>query len=1140
MRPAPGNADPTPALRHPGRWLWLLLLVPVVFGLARLRFDAEVFDLLPSDVPAVAGLKLYQEHFSNARELVITLRAGNAEQAETAARNLAGELRNAPQLVEAVTWEPPWLEHPDQAAELIGYLCLNQPPDQFKALAQRLAPENLPSLLTATRDELATSMSPQEIGRLSYDPFGLTRLPEKTASAAPAFGQGQELFSSADGTFRVLFVQSGIELKTYRECAKWLSEVKARANSVVSKLPNAQPIKLGYTGRPAFVAEIAIGMEQDMAKSVGGTAAIIAVLFWLAHRRIKPMLWLLFLLFLILGSTLALGGLFFGTINVVSMGFAAILLGLAVDYAVVHYQEALAQPQLSIPQIRHAIAPSIFWAAVTTISAFLVLNFGGLPGLGQLGSLVGLGVGLAALIMIFEFLPPLFPNRNTTTPFSRQETVADSEPAASGLARLSGQTWIAFPLTISVFLFCAAVLSFGLPRIDPTAGPLRPRHSPAYEAVEDLQSLLKQEGGEPLWVIISGKSATQVADQLELTQAVLAQAQSNGAIRSFSLPTPLWPRPEYQKENRQTALELVSEEPFFRQAAITNGFAEPSLALTEGILNTWRAAGQSPVPFWPTNPMSRWIFEKISARTSTNLFTLGMISPRPGSSPVALTAALAPIQNALPKGAAWISGWDLLGSSIFARVKANMWKVLVPMVGLVLLSLVLAFGRAPEIILSLAVLALSTMCVLSVMRLGGWSWNLLNLMAVPLVLGTGVDYSIFMQLALRRHGGDLQAAYNSVGRALLLCGGTAIAGFGSLAWSTNAGMASLGQVCAVGIASNMLIAIFLLPAWWQRVIGTHQRTPSGPAPHARPSKPSTLYHSRIWTIGLTLAKVLPRGLAIRLGGVLAGFYWGMARQRRAVVIQNLAPGCPDQATARRTCKALFQQFARKVVDLWRYEAGLDANSLLTRATGWKYFEEAQAQGRGILLLTTHLGNWEFGGPMLTQRGVKLLVLTLAEPDRAFTQLRQASRARWQVQTLVVGEDPLAFVEVIKNLEAGATVALLMDRPPAPTAVTVELFGCPFQASISAAELARASGCALLPVYIVWEADGYSAHILPAVSYERPELRDRQARQRLTQRIIQVFEPIIRDHLDQWYHFVPVWGEPLPGQRPEQERTSNKQ
>ena len=117
------------------------------------------------------------------------------------------------------------------------------------------------------------------------------------------------------------------------------------------------------------------------------------------------------MLALILAGTLALGGLILGAINVVSMGFAAILLGLAVDYAVVHYQEALAYPHLSVPEIRRAIAPSIFWAAMTTISAFLALNFGGLPGLAQLGSLVGIGVALSALVMIMAFLPPLFPDR---------------------------------------------------------------------------------------------------------------------------------------------------------------------------------------------------------------------------------------------------------------------------------------------------------------------------------------------------------------------------------------------------------------------------------------------------------------------------------------------------------------------------------------------------------------------------------------------------------------------------------------------------------------------------------------------------------------------------------------------------------
>jgi predicted RND superfamily exporter protein len=227
--------------------------------------------------------------------------------------------------------------------------------------------------------------------------------------------------------------------------------------------------------------------------------------------------------------------------------------------------------------------------------------------------------------------------------------------------------------------------------------------------------------------------------------------------------------------------------------------------------------------FWPSNSVSEWILAKATAKTPDGKFALGVLNldtNRPSSS------ALAQLSSELSHEQVWLSGWDLLGAAIFARVKANLWKVLVPMVVLVLLSLWMAFHRFTEIVLSVGALLMSVVCLLAVMRLADWSWNLLNLMAVPLILGTGVDYSIFMQSALRRHHGDLRMAYIAVGRALLLCGGTAIAGFGSLAWSSNGGMASLGRVCAVGIAGNMLLAVFLLPAWWRRA--THQVTAPSP------------------------------------------------------------------------------------------------------------------------------------------------------------------------------------------------------------------------------------------------------------------------------------------------------------------------
>ncbi|HSU57123.1 MAG TPA: hypothetical protein VLT36_23985, partial [Candidatus Dormibacteraeota bacterium] len=199
-------------LRHPGRWIWLLLLVPAAIGLVRLRLDVEVFDLLPADLKVVQGLKLYQKHFTNARQLLLTVKASDGDQAENAARAISETLRQHSNLVASVTWEPPWLEHPEQAAELLAYLWFNQPPGVFAELTNKFTPVQLAASLNDTRVQLTTSLSPEEIARLSYDPFGLTRLPESTASAAPSFAQGQQLFKSPDGLFRLIFVQAAREL----------------------------------------------------------------------------------------------------------------------------------------------------------------------------------------------------------------------------------------------------------------------------------------------------------------------------------------------------------------------------------------------------------------------------------------------------------------------------------------------------------------------------------------------------------------------------------------------------------------------------------------------------------------------------------------------------------------------------------------------------------------------------------------------------------------------------------------------------------------------------------------------------------------------------------------------------------------
>ncbi len=1103
------------------RWWWAFLAVAICLGLWRLRFDVDVLNLLPPNEPTVQGLKLYQKHFTNARELVITLRAPDPERAEQLTSSLAARLRQQTNLVASVSWQAPWMENPAQMAELLGYFWLNQPPEQFGELTNRLAADQLKGLLTRSKEELKTSMSPMDMARRAYDPFDLLNIPALTNLSGLSMGQGQQMFGSSEGGFRVLFVQSAIDLESYRACESWLKSIRGTVASLQAGQPKEEwaDVTVHFTGRPVFVVEIASSMQRDMSGSVVGTSLIIALLFWLTHRRWLPMFWLLTLLGLILAATLALGGLVLGTISVVSMGFAAVLLGLAVDYAVIHYQEALAHPQLTVPEIRRAIAPSILWAAITTMSAFLVLNLGGLPGLAQLGTLVAIGVGLAALVMVMIYLPPLFPGRRKPRPgqapvgwlsyfIPSKQPAGELTPGAS-----AGKTKIPLLLTGLIVLAALAILSVHRPGLDKTGNALRPQRGEAEATLDEIKSELGLPP-DPLWLIVSGRQESDVYERLVYTEGLLNEAVSNRVIGGYVLPTALWPRPEFQTVNKNTAAALGRQGPMLREAAFREGFSPDALILTEGLVETWARAGASSGVFWPTNAASQWLMKRFVARTPDQFLVMGLIYPATNH---VEGSALIDLSGRLAQKQAYLSGWELLGCATLKRVQSKLWEVVAPMVFLVLASLWFAFRRPTEILLGVAVLLLSGLCLLATMSLAGWSWNLLNLMALPLMLGAGVDYSIFVQLALRRHGGDVALVRRSVGRALLLCGGTAMAGFGSLGLSSNPGMASLGRVCAVGIGANMIFSVFLLPAWWQALTGDKSR------PKTRPSCASAFYCAGLWRLGLVIVRLLPVGLTKGLGVLMVKTYIQFHPKRREIVVQNLLPVLAgDRLAAEETAGRLYRNFALKMVDLWRVESGVPVRDWLANDAELEIIRTAHQRGRGIIFVTLHLGNWEHGGLLLAQLGIPLTILSQAEPDGRLTELRIASRRRLGVETLIIGQDSFAFIEVLKKLQDGATLALALDRPMARGGSAVEFFGRPFEAPIAAADLARASGCAVIGVTIARRPAGYAVKVLPEFIYDRKALENREARVEFTQRILRAFEPAIRQDTDQWYQFVPIW------------------
>ena len=1097
---------------------WLFGLVALVIlggGLWRLRFDADVLGLLPPGLPVVQGLKLQQAHFANAHELLLTVSSPDAETSASAAQALARGLEGDPALVRRAVWQPPWQEAPASVAEFLAWIWLQQPPAETSNMVARLQPEMMAGALRDAREQLAVSISPTDIARFSYDPLGLTAIPGSGGLAD--MDQTQRLFSSADGAFRLIFVEPASKLPNYKAEIAWLASVRGRVEKIRLEKGFPAGVRLDFTGGPVFAAEAAGGMEQDMSGSAPVTLVIIASLFWLAHRRLRPLLVIVVALVASVVGTLGLGGLLFGTLNVVSLGFAAILLGLVVDYGLMTYQKYVASPGESVAHLQREIGPGIFWSALTTAGAFLTLNLGGLPGLAQLGSLVALGVMLGMAIMLFGFLPLAVRKSGAGFQPAPSAPMEKPDPRLAVPAGLSPLLPFGWALTLMLLLACAGLAWRGLPRIDRSPEALRPRNSPAYAALDEMKTRLERTD-EPLWLITSGRSEQEVSDRLQRIGTDLSALQTGGEVSSFTLASAWWPNPRVQPSNLAVLRSVVTNWPALRQAVLEAGFTTAALALDERIVAEWRIRLDRGAQDWPTGALGGWVFRQAAARSTNGFFAFGLIQPTTNSPTAAASQWSKQWEGSV------VSGWMLLGESVLSDVRGRLAGVMTALVVVLLACFWGAFRRWQEMALSVLALVAGLLGLLGVMRLMGWSWNMLNLMALPLLLGSGAYYTIHVQLALRRNGDDLAAAWRTTGRALLLCAATTVTGFSSLAWAGNAGLASLGQICAAGIAMIFLVSMVALPAWWKLLVGrVDVRRADADSP---PNKPSSFYSVTAWRAGLALARVLPSGLCRTLCRIGAWMYRLLNPERVRIATENLRPvvGVAAEATAAR----LFDQFALKLCDLWRYEAGLPVRDQFRELTGWENLEKEVDAGRGVLLITIHLGNWEFGAPLLASRGVDLLVLTQPEPGEGFTELRQAARAKWGIETLVVGGDPFAFVEIIKRLQAGRTVALLMDRPPGASSVDVELFGRPFAASVAAAELARASGCSLVPAYIPKTGSGYAAHILPAVPYDRAALNSRPARIALTAEILRVFEPAILEHPDQWFHFVPVWpASPIP-------------
>jgi Kdo2-lipid IVA lauroyltransferase/acyltransferase len=270
--------------------------------------------------------------------------------------------------------------------------------------------------------------------------------------------------------------------------------------------------------------------------------------------------------------------------------------------------------------------------------------------------------------------------------------------------------------------------------------------------------------------------------------------------------------------------------------------------------------------------------------------------------------------------------------------------------------------------------------------------------------------------------------------------------------------------------------------------------------------------------------LLPRGLARLLAGILALAVYVFLGRLRRVGERNLElalPGLPGKERA-RILRGVYRHLGWQLVEFCRMSRYTRANTRnWIRTEGLDHYLAAQARGKGVLIVTGHLGAWELSSFYHSLMGYPMGMVIRRLDNRRLDDY--VNRIRCLHGNQVLHKDDFAR-GLLTAMRAGETVGILMDtnmRPP--QGVFVEFFG---QMACTASGLARVAlktGAAVLPGFMLWEPAErkYVLRFGPELVFSRSGDEEADALA-ATQLCAAVTEEWIRRYPDQWLWIHRRW------------------
>ena len=559
--------------------------------------------------------------------------------------------------------------------------------------------------------------------------------------------------------------------------------VRSAETALIKSYPNVEVLRVGNV----FYAQVARSNAEREVDLIGAGSLIgMLALLYLVFRSIRPLALGLLSVSFGIGAALAVTVSVYGEIHLITLVFGASLIGEAIDYAIQYFAAHLGAGKNWAPiSGLKRIAPSLTVALSTSLLGYSALMLAPFPALSQIGLFAIVGLS-AAWLSVFLLLPALLVNANNRDP----------ERAVSW-PKFFLNWWRKYVTKRKCFFIVTLILFISLPGWLQLYGDddvhLLVTKPHALALQEEKVKRLAGIANSSQFFLIEGASADEVLANEEKLTTRLSAFIAKGDMTGYQGVSSFVPSIERQRNNRalwasKVFADAQSLRTMFENVGLRDEVIKQQITAFKSTANNILT-----VEDWLKSPISASTRNLWLGQTEHGFAAIGL--PQGLSGKVNL--------NEVAQGLAGVTFVDKTNSISQLLKSYREWGRL-----WLLGVIVLVYGalfvryRASQALIILTPTILAIALTLGIFGYLHIPISLFNMMALMLVLGVGVNYSIFLQ------EGGVHAAASLAG--VLLSAGTTLLSFGLLVFSAMPALSSFGLTLLIGVGLAVLLAPMVL------------------------------------------------------------------------------------------------------------------------------------------------------------------------------------------------------------------------------------------------------------------------------------------------------------------------------------------